>query len=105
MGAALQGESMDFLDILRHEAQKAKKRKAQAQKCELAKSVIPCMKTLIFWNFSLNQHGRPVMHKNRYRWEILAEARKREAVESVIFGIFVPVALVLVSVSFVLLNS
>ena len=45
------------------------------------------------------------MRKNRYRWEILAESRKREAVESVIFGVFVPVAIVIFSVSFVLLNS
>lgn len=42
---------------------------------------------------------------NRYRWQILAERRREEAKEAVLFGVFVPVAIVLFSVSFVLLNS
>lgn len=35
---------------------------------------------------------------NRYRWEILAEKRRQEAKEAVIFGFFVPVAIVLFSI-------
>lgn len=35
---------------------------------------------------------------NRYRWQILAERRREEAREAVIFGFFVPVAIVLFSI-------
>ena len=42
---------------------------------------------------------------NRYRWEILAAKRREEAKEAVLFGVFLPLAIVIFSVSFVLLNS
>ena len=41
---------------------------------------------------------------NRYRWQILAEKRRQEAKEAVIFGVFLPLAIVIFSVSFILLN-
>lgn len=35
---------------------------------------------------------------NRYRWEILAEKRRQEAKEAVIFGVFLPLAIVIFSI-------
>ena len=51
MGAALQGESMDFLDILRHEAKKAKKQKAQAQMMRACKKRYSLRKNADFLQF------------------------------------------------------
>ena len=36
--------------------------------------------------------------KNRFRWEILAAKRREEAKEAVLFGIFLPVAIILFSI-------
>lgn len=36
---------------------------------------------------------------NRYRWEILAESRKREAKEAVSFGVFLPIAIIVFSIA------
>ena len=35
---------------------------------------------------------------NRYRWQILAEKRREEAREAVIFGFFLPLAIVIFSI-------
>lgn len=35
---------------------------------------------------------------NRYRWQILAERRREEAKEAVLFGLFLPLAIVIFSI-------
>lgn len=35
---------------------------------------------------------------NRYRWEILAAKRREEAKEAVLFGVFLPLAIILFSI-------
>ena len=36
--------------------------------------------------------------QNRFRWEILAEKRREEAREAVLFGFFLPLAIILFSI-------
>ncbi len=38
------------------------------------------------------------MARNRYKWQILAERRREEAKEAIIFGVFLPVAIVIFSI-------
>jgi hypothetical protein len=38
------------------------------------------------------------MAKNRFRWEILAEKRRQEAKEAIIFGFFLPLAIISISI-------